>query len=119
MEKNPSPTFWWWDEGSSRKRLSWQTSMDWPLGLAYHHLDPQGSYRVRLTGYGQAKLRANGQLLTPTLNGKEIGEFKEFPVPAELFKEGKLLLTFDSLPEEAHLNWRRQSRVSEVWLLKN
>ncbi len=119
MEKNPSPTFWWWDEGSSRKRLSWQTSMDWPLGLAYHHLDSNGSYRVRMTGYGQAKLRANGQPLTPSVNGKEIGEFKEFPVPVELLKEGKLLLTFDPLPEEAHLNWRRQSRVSEVWLLKN
>ena len=119
MDKNPSPTFWWWDEGSSRKRLSWQTSMDWPLGVAYHHLDTNGSYRVRLTGYGQAKLRANGQLLTPTVNGKEIGEFKEFLVPPELLKDGKLLLTFDSLPEEAHLNWRRQSRVSEVWLLKN
>src|SRR5262249_18331557 len=64
-EKNPSPGFWWWDEGSSRLRLSWQTSMDWPLALAYHHLDPQATYRVRLTGYGQARLRANGQFLVP------------------------------------------------------
>ena len=119
-EKNPSPGFWWWDEGSSRKRLSWQTSLDWPLGVAYHHLDPAASYRVRLTGYGQAKLRANGQLLTPTRDAKhDIGEFKEFPVPANLLKDGKLVLTFDPLPDEAHLNWRQQSRVSEVWLLKD
>ena len=119
MEKNPSPGFWWWDDGSSRKRLSWQTSMDWPLGLAYHHLDPQASYRVRLTGYGQAKLRGNGQLLTPTRDARhDIGELKEFPVPANLLKDGKLVLTFDPLPDEANLNWRRQSRVSEVWLLK-
>ncbi len=119
MEKNPNPGFWWWEEGSSRKRLSWQTSMDWPLGLAYHQLDPNASYRVRLTGYGQAKLRANGQLLTPTRDARhDIGEFKEFPLPANLLKDGKLVLTFDPLPDEARLNWRQQSRVSEVWLLK-
>ena len=63
-------------------------------------------------------MRCNGHFLTPTLYGKGIGEFKEFPVPAESLKEGKMVLTFDSLPDEAHLNWRRQSRVSEVWLLK-
>lgn len=120
MEKNPNPGFWWWDDGSSRRRLSWQTSMDWPLGLAYHDLDPRASYRVRLTGYGQAKLRANGQLLTPTGDARyDIGEFKEFLLPANLIKDGKLVLTFDPLPDEAHLNWRQQSRVSEVWLLKN
>ncbi len=120
MIKNPNPGYWWWDDGASRKRLSWQTSMDWPLGLAYHHLDPQASYRVRLTGYGQAKLRANGQLLTPTRDAKhDIGEFKEFPVPPNLIQDGKLLLTFDPLPDEVHLNWRKQSRVSEVWLLKD
>lgn len=120
MEKNPNPGFWWWDDGASRKRLSWQTSMDWPLGLAYHHLDAQASYRVRLTGYGQAKLRANGQLLTATREARiEIGEFEEFLVPANLIKDGKLLLTFDPLPDEIHLNWRKQSRVSEVWLLKD
>jgi len=120
MERNPNPGFWFWDSGKSRRRLSWLTSMDWPLGLAYHYLDPQATYRVRLTGYGQAKLRANGQLLTPTSDQRhEIGEFKEFPVPAELLRDGKLRLTFDPLPEEAHLNWRQQSRVSEVWLLKN
>ncbi len=90
------------------------------MGLAYHRLDPAAKYRVRLTGYGQAKLRANGQLLTPTRDAKqEIGEFKEFPLPADLLKDGKLVLTFDPLPEEASLNWRQQSRVSEVWLLRD
>ena len=90
------------------------------MGLAYHHLDPQATYRVRLTGYGQAKLRANGQLLTPARDARhEIGEFKEFPVPADLIKDGKLKLTFDLPTDEAHLNWRQQSRVSEVWLLRD
>jgi hypothetical protein len=120
MEKNPNPGFWWWDEGSSRKRLSWQTSVDWPLGLSYHQLDSQASYRVRLTGYGPVKVRANGQLLTPTEDAKlEIGQFKEFPLPASLIKDGKLVLTFDPPADEAHLNWRQQSRLSEVWLLKD
>jgi hypothetical protein len=119
MERNPNPGFWFWDSGSSRRRLSWQTSADWPLGLQYHRLDPAASYRIRLTGYGQAKLRANGQLLKPTRDNKhEIGEFKEFPVPANLIKDGKLKLTFDLPTDEAQLNWRQQSRVSEVWLLK-
>ena len=93
--------------------------MDWPLGLAYHHLDAAATYRVRLTGFGQARLRANGHLLTPTQDARyEIGEFKEFPLPSGLVKDGKLVLTFDPLPEEAQINWRQQSRVSEVWLLK-
>ncbi len=120
MERNPGPGFWWWDEGSSRKRLSWQTSMDWPLGLAYHHLDPQSSYRVRLIGYGQVKLRANGRLLTPTRDGRQnLGEPKEFPLPTNLIQDGKLQLTFDRPTDEGQLNWRQQSRVSEVWLLKD
>ncbi len=120
MGRNPNPGFWWWDEGSSRKRLSWQTSMDWPLGLAYHRLDPTASYRVRLTGYGRVKPRANGQLLTPTRDAAQaIGEFREFPVPANSIKEGRLVLTFDLPTDEAHLNWRQQSRVSEVWLLRD
>jgi len=118
MEKNPDPGFWWWDEGSSRRRLSWQTSLDWPLGLVYQRLDPSAAYRVRMTGFGEVRLRLNGQPATSTIYGKAIGEFKEFPVPASLLKDGKLVLTFDPL-DEGHLNWRQQSRVSEVWLLKN
>jgi len=75
---------------------------------------------VRLTGYGQAKLRANGQLLESSDAARHtIGEVKEFSVPASLLTDGKLVLTFDPLPDEADLNWRQQSRVSEVWLLKD
>jgi len=117
LEKNPNPTFWWWDNGSNRRRLSWQTSLDWPLAVLYDNLDPNAAYVVRLTGYGEAHLRANGELLKPTVYGKAIGEFKEFPVPPGLLKAGKLKLTFDPLAEH-ELNWRQQSRVSEIWLLK-
>lgn len=117
VERVIVPGFWFWDAGQNRRRLSWQTSMDWPAGLVYENLDPQGAYRIRLTGYGEAKVRVNGELLSPTAYAKDIGQFKEFPVPSALLKEGRLRLTFDAL-DEAHLNWRQQSRVSEVWLLK-
>ncbi len=120
MARNPNPGYWWWDSGSSRRRLSWQTSMDWPLGLSYSHLDPRASYRLRLTGFGVARPRANGQALAAAgAERHDIGEFEEFPVPASLTKSGGLVITFDPIPEEASLNWRRQSRVSEVWLLKD
>ena len=119
MEKNPNPGYWMWDDGFSRRRLSWHTTLDWPVGLVYDRLEPAASYRVRLTGYGQMRLRLNGQLATPNVPRIEIGEFMEFSVPADAIKTGKLRLTFDALPEEAHVNWRHQSRVSEVWLLKN
>jgi hypothetical protein len=71
-----------------------------------------------MTGYGEARLRINGEPITPTLYGKDIGQFKEFPIPAQLLKDGNALLSFDPL-DEVHLNWRQQSRVSEIWLLKS
>ncbi|MBM3878959.1 MAG: hypothetical protein FJ387_04470 [Verrucomicrobia bacterium] len=117
LERTVVPGFWWWQEGLSRTRLSWQTSMDWPAALVYEHLEPTARYRVRLTGYGEVKLRLNGELASPTVYGKEIGQFKEFPVPSHLLEGGTLRLTFDPLAE-SHLNWRQQSRVSEVWLIK-
>ena len=46
-----------------------------------------------------------------------MSEFKEFAVPTDALREGKLTLTFDR-PNEPHLNWREQSRLSEIWLLK-
>jgi len=114
----PEPTHWWLDDGKGRKRLSWLTTMDWPEAVIYEGLDPEASYAVVLTGYGQSLLKMNGVRIQPTLDGKEIGEFKEFPVPPEAVKDRKLVLTWDTPTDEAHLNWRQQSRLAEVWLLK-
>lgn len=114
----PQPTFWWWDDGKSRARLSWQCTMDWPLGVVYEGLDVQGTYTVRLTGYGQSTLRLDGDRVTPTVDGKEVGEYKEYQVPAQMLKDRKLVLTWDSPTNESQLNWRQRSRVAEVWLLK-
>lgn len=119
MERNPNPGYWMSGDGASPHRLSWYATADWPIGLQYHGLDPAAKYRVRLSGYGQMKLRMNGQLGTPSVPRIEIGETMEFPVPTEVIKNGQLKLTFDRLPDEAHLNWRKQSRVCEVWLLKD
>jgi hypothetical protein len=111
------PTFWWWDLGKSRTRLTWQTTL-WPKQMAYAGLDPKATYKIRSTGYGQALLRINGERVEPTLNGKEIGEFKEFPVDPKYLQTGKLILTWDIPTDESHLNWRKKSRLAEVWLLK-
>ena len=73
---------------------------------------------VRSTGQGQALLRINGDRVEPTIDGKKMGEFKEFPVPASYMKTGRLVLTWDPPLGEEHLNWRQHSRLSEVWLIK-
>jgi hypothetical protein len=118
LEEHPTPTFWWWDQGKSRARLSWQVTM-WPAAVVYEGLDPNAEYVVRSTGYGQALLRINGERVEPTVNGTQMGEFKEFPVALRFVKSRKLVLTWDCPVGEGKLNWRQQSRLAEVWLLKN
>ncbi len=108
--------FAWWDGGQSRARLSWQTFQNDPI-LEYEDLDPNGRYLLRVTGYGDALARADGHRLTPHQYEKELGGFKEFIIPRTIVGDGKMKLTFD-IPEESHINWRRQSRIAEVWLIK-
>lgn len=117
MIRNPNPDFMWWDNGLTRVRQSWISKMDWPIGLRYDGLDSGSDYLLRTTGYAQCLPRVNGILLKPTLDGKDIGEIKEFSVPKELLPEGTILLTFDK-PHEPGVNWRQASRLSEVWLIK-
>lgn len=111
------PLFWWWDNGKSRARLSWQVTM-WPRAMVYEGLDPRARYLVKTTGYGQALLRVDGERVAPAVDGKEMAEYKEFPVPQSALADGKLVLTWDRATGEEHLNWRRHSRLAEVWLLK-
>ena len=42
--------------------------------------------------------------------------FKEYAVPREALADGRLVVTFDPI-DEANLNWRQQSRLSEAWLI--
>lgn len=108
----------WWDEGMARVRQSWVSKMDWPVGLQYTDLDTSAEYILRTTGYGQCLAKINGERVYPTIDGKEIGEIKEFPIPKILYKNSTITLTFD-VPHEPGINWRKQSRLSEVWLIKN
>lgn len=115
--KHEEPMFWWWEEGKSRARLTWQTTM-WPLAMVYEALDPSARYVVRTGGYGQSNLRINGERVQPVVDGKQMGEFKEFPVAPKFLKDRKLVLTWDRPTDERELNWRQRSRLAEVWLLK-
>ena len=115
-ETDDAIDYLWEDNGFSRKRLSTQLFQFSPV-LEYTELDPQSDYLIRVAGFGEALLRANGERLTPTKYEKGYEQFKEFPLSKELIKDGKLKITFDK-PDEGHLNWRMQSRVTDVWVLK-
>lgn len=115
MLRNENPGHW--EGGRKRARQSWFSNMDWPIGLRYDGLDPSAAYTIRTTGFGECLLRIDGERVRPSRDGKDIGEFKEFPVPQRLLADGALLLTFD-IPQEQHLNWRQRSRLTELWLLR-
>jgi hypothetical protein len=115
-ETDDAIDYLWENDGMSRKRLSTQLFQFTPE-LQYTELDPNSDYLIRVAGFGEAFLRANGERLTPTKYEKGFEQFKEFPLSKELIKDGKLKITFDK-PNEEHLNWRQQSRVTDVWVLK-
>jgi hypothetical protein len=115
--RHENPGHSWEDEGRSRWRLAWLHHMRWPEGVSYDGLDPNARYTVRLTGKGASPLRGDGVRLPVTKRATGVGEFQEFTVPAALTTDGVLRLTWDPV-DEAHLNWRLHSYVTEVWLLK-
>jgi hypothetical protein len=106
----------WWDNGMSRKRLSTQLFQNFPR-LVYEDLDPNGHYMIRISGYGDALLRINGERVDPVVYNKGLEEFKEFPVAGKFVRCGKITVTFDE-PDESKLNWRQKSKVCDIWLLK-
>ena len=117
-EAHPEPIQWWWDEGMSRARLSWQTSMDYPEAVVYEGLDPDANYTVRCSGYGKFLLRIDGEPVDAPPDPVEMGEVRDFPVPAKHLQDRKLVLTWAQPIDEGHLNWRQHSRLAEVWFLK-
>lgn len=118
-EAHPEPTFWWWENGFSRARLSWQVTMNYPEAVVYEGLEPNWSYTIRCSGFGKVLLCIDGEPVyeTPT-RSLELGEVQDFVVPARFLTDRKLVLTWESPSDEDHLNWRQHSRLSEVWLLK-
>jgi hypothetical protein len=115
--KQDGPSFDWWDDGFSRKRQSWMSNTRWPLSVEYNGLDSTADYVIRITGYGECLPKVNGQPVSHTLYGKGIGEIKEFPVPRNLIHNRQISVTFEDI-DEHNINWRRQSRVTEIWLIK-
>ena len=111
-----NPGFDWWDSGYNKARLSWMSSMGWPV-LQYHNLDPDATYILRLTGVGEAFPLVDGRALRPVKYSKKTGEIKEFPIPGEMTKSGELTIRFRDI-DESHLNWRQHSRLNEAWLIK-
>lgn len=75
--RRPDPMFWWWDQGKSRARLTWQATM-WPHSMIYEGLDPKAVYIVRTSGFGQCPLKMNGERVEPAVDGKQMGEFRNF-----------------------------------------
>jgi hypothetical protein len=106
----------WWNNGMSRERLSSQLFQIEPV-LEYEDLDFNGKYIIRVSGYGEALIRVDGERLEPTMYNKGIGEFKEFVVPDHLIRDGKIRVSFDR-PEESNLRWSKYSHISDVWLIK-
>lgn len=106
----------WWDNGFSRARLSTQTFQNNPE-LEYNNLQADARYIIRVAGMGDALLRVDGKRLNPIVYNRENETFKEWIVPLNLSMDGQIKVTFDE-PEESHLNWRKHSKVSDVWLLK-
>lgn len=117
FELSDNPGFDWWEDGYSKARLSWMSSMRWPV-MKYQGLDPKARYTLRLTGVGEFYTRADGETLEAVTERKETGEIVELSVPRSLTKDGSLKLTWQK-KDESHLNWRRHSRLNEVWLIKN
>jgi len=106
----------WWDDGMSRKRLSTQLFQKSPV-LLYKDLDPNGRYIIRIAGEGDALLRVNGERIAPIVYNKELETCKDFLIDRKYVSTGQMTVTFD-IPEESHLNWRRQSKICDIWLLK-
>lgn len=106
----------WWDNGMSRKRLSFQTFQKAPR-LRYENLDPNGRYKIQVCGSGDALLRVDGERVYPNVYNKDGEGFKEWVIPLSATADGKIIVSFDE-PEESNLNWRQHSKISDIWLIK-
>jgi hypothetical protein len=109
-------SYWWVENGMGRQRLSWLVTGT-PESLQYTGLDAAGTYVLKFSGFGDLKPRGDGQALKSTVYNTEMYTQKEYPVPPELLKDGKLSVTFDDVHLEG-VNWRQQPRMAEAWLIR-
>ncbi|HOK09344.1 MAG TPA: hypothetical protein PLT82_05590 [Candidatus Hydrogenedens sp.] len=114
----PEPTLWWFDNGKSRKRTSWLSSLD-KGEVLYQGLEPNGEYVLRISGYGKPQIVIDGKKISDSGEGmKELGELKEYVVPKECVSDREITIRWSLPPEDLRKNWRQQSRICEMWLLK-
>ena len=74
----PGTTFWWWDQGKSRARLSWQAT-SWPIAMVY-----EGSAGGRTLRRAVHRLRAGAaedQRRASDSHGRRQGDRREEGVP--------------------------------------
>ena len=110
-------SYWWFNEGKSRLRLSWLITGS-PAALVYEDLDPSAKYILKFSGFGELKPLVNGEPLTATRYETEAPAMKEFPVPDGAIQNGKLTVTFESTYLRG-VNWRYQPRLAEAWLIRS
>lgn len=113
----PEPTLWWLDEGKSRKRLSWLSSLEEGQAL-YQGLDPDKRYKIRLTGYGMPQIFIDGVKVSKEEERVlELGEIISYDIPQDLVKDREVILEWKLHPGDFEKNWRQRSRICEIWLI--
>lgn len=112
------PTLWWFDNGKTRKRIAWLSSLE--HGEAqYQGLEPNAQYILRITGLGKPQIVIDGKKINnPDEKRIELGEFKDYLVPSESFQDREIVVKWTLPVEDLKKNWRQQSRICEIWLLK-
>lgn len=112
------PTLWWFDNGKSRKRIAWLSSLERGEAL-YQGLDPNAQYILRIAGFGKPQIIIDGEKInSPDEKGIELGEFKEYIIPSESVRDREIVIKWTLPIEDLKKNWRQQSRVCEMWLIK-
>jgi len=112
------PTLWWFDNGKTRKRIAWLSSLEYGEAQ-YQGLEPNAQYTLRITGLGKPQITIDGQKINnPDEKGIELGEFKDYVVPSESIQDREIIVKWKLPVEDLKKNWRQQSRICELWLLK-
>jgi len=101
--------------------LAWKnqvgTIYETPLRLFYDNLDPDATYSVRVAYTGRrgkmVRLVADGVYMVHDLIRTGKPPIREFPIPREATKDGRLVLEWTC--GEGH----RGSQVAEIWLIRH
>ncbi|MGC8737776.1 MAG: alpha-glucuronidase family glycosyl hydrolase [Candidatus Hydrogenedens sp.] len=112
------PTLWWFDNGKTRKRISWLSSLE--FGEAqYQGLEPSATYILRIIGLGKPQIMIDGKKMNSSDEKViELGEFKDYIIPLESIQDREIIVKWTLPIDDLKKNWRQHSRICEMWLLK-